>query len=102
MKEIKTLHDKFHQYPATKAEIVNIDLKQDKDGKYTVTQIGTMPELKYISDKYPKKDGSREKICYVHGLKKHLPIYTNGKVLIIPLLDQEITERGFIYKNKGR
>jgi len=100
VREMKHLHDSFHHYPATKIEAVEIDLKQDKDGNIPTVKIGTMSEFKYISDKDIDDKGIRKKTQYVHGFRMHLPIYTNGKVLIIPLLNQEITERGFIYKKK--
>jgi hypothetical protein len=100
MKKIKKIYEKFNHY---KVDGIEINKKYNSllDIKGEVFVLGKLTELSYISDKDINDKGIRIKNEYVHKFKVRLPIYTDGKVLVIPLESQELSDRGLIFnKNK--
>lgn len=93
------LFKEFHHYAADKVKHVKINAGRGSI-KLDMMHLGTMPDMKYISDKDINETGSRKKYRYVHGLKKHLDIYADAdkQMLIIPLDGQDIIGRGLISK----
>lgn len=96
----KELFERFHQFKSTRTKQRDIPL-EIVNGQLDVAEIGGLKEIVYTSNKYPDRNGKKKKFAYRHGFKKHAKIYAdkNGRVLIIPLDKQAITERGFIYKH---